>query len=158
MKRIVLLAVVLMISALAAQAQTPARPEENARIQPLLADAKKAGQARDAKLATLPESQAVRDAEKALEKANGAWQKAAESLPQYQEVKKAQASRDKSIEALNTAAVATAEDQAFKQAQAKLISEAFRILADNKLSSLEYRPEIDAAGNLVFAKVTPPKP
>jgi hypothetical protein len=129
-----LLAVMVLAGSVSAQTQnslTAAKPEEQARIKLLIEAETKAREALNTKVATLPEAQAVRDAQAALEKANAALQKAADALP---------------------------ESQAWREAGAKVLDEAYRIQAAHGLSSREFKPELDAKGNLVFAKTVPPKP
>lgn len=119
------------IGALAQSTTIPAKPDEQARIAPLVIALTKAGQARDAKIATLPEAQALRDAEAALTKARTALDKAAENLP---------------------------ENIAWKDAYAKVLDTAYDIQAKHNLSSREYQPRIGDKGELAFIPWTPPKP
>lgn len=113
-----------------AQGPPVAKPDENARIKPLVTAETQAREALNAKIATLPEAKAYKDAEDALKRAAEALNKAAGQLP---------------------------EDQAWKQAQARVLDEAYRIQAAHGLSSREYRPELNDKGELVFARATPPK-
>lgn len=107
-----------------------AGPADQARIRPLVDAETKAREALLAKTATLPESAAVKAAKDAYDKALADLNKATEKLPEH---------------------------QAWKAAGAKALVEAHRILAEHKLSSLEYRPELNAKGELVFTKVSPPQ-
>lgn len=109
---------------------TPAPPAEQARIKPLVEAETKAREALLAKTSTLPESAKVKAAKEAYDKALTELNAAAEKLPEH---------------------------DAWKQAGAKALDEAYRILAEQKLSSREYRPELNQAGQLVFTKITPPK-
>lgn len=79
------------------------------------------------------------------------------SLPESAKVKAAKEAYDKAVAELNTAAEKLPEHEAWKLAGAKALDEAYRILADNKLSSREYRPELNSEGKLVFARITPPR-
>jgi len=123
--------VVLVVTGVAA-AQTPvsAKPEENARLKPLVAAETKFREALNAKIATLPEAKAVNDAKEAYNKALEALNKAAENLP---------------------------ENAAWREAGAKVLDEAYRIQAAHNLSSREFKPELNSAGDLVFSKMVPPK-
>lgn len=130
-----LIVVTLLVLATAVLAQSPttpviASPNDQARIKPLVQAETEARKALNAKIATLPESKAYKDAEEALKKAGDALNKAAESLP---------------------------ENAAWKSAGAKVLDEAYRIQAAHSLSSREYRPELNDKGDLVFARIALPK-
>lgn len=107
-----------------------ANPADQARIKPLVEAETKAREALLAKTATLPESTAVKAAKEAYDKALANLNAAAEKLPEH---------------------------QAWKESGARALDEAYRILAENKLSSREYRPELNAKGELVFIKIEAPK-
>lgn len=131
MRRLIFVFTLLALAAVSTFAQnsiTTAKPEENARMKPLIAAENKAREALTAKLATLPESKAYNEAKQALDKAAEALNKAADSLP---------------------------ESSALKLAAAAAWDEAFRILAAHQLSSREYKPELDAKGDLIFTKLPP---
>jgi hypothetical protein len=123
---IILLALVLVVTPALAQAPLIATSEQQQRIKPLVDAETKARTALNAKIATLPEAKAYKDAEEALKKAGDALNKVAEALP---------------------------ENAAWKSASAKTLDEAYKILAEQRLSSREYRPELDQGGQLVFAKI-----
>lgn len=130
-----LVVVVMLMLATAVLAQTPttpaiANPADQARIRPLVDAETKAREALLAKTATLPESAAVKAAKDAY---------------------------DKALADLNTAAEKLPEHSAWKMAGAKALDTAYQILAEHKLSSREYRPELNAKGELVFTKVSPPQ-
>lgn len=127
---------IVLMSLYSALAQNPtapiiAKPEEQARIKPIITDLKKADQARMAKVATLPEAQAVRDAEAALTKAREALEKAAANLP---------------------------ETIAWKESWAKMLDVTYDIQAKHGLSSREYQPSFNEKDELTFVRSTPPKP
>lgn len=107
-----------------------APPADQARIKPLVEAETKAREALLAKTATLPESAAVKAAKEAY---------------------------DKALANLNTAAEKLPEHSTWKNAGAAALDEAYRILAANKLSSREYRPELNPKGELVFTKIAPPQ-
>lgn len=109
---------------------TAAKPEESARMKPLIAELTKAQEALLAKQVQLPEAKAVNDAK---------------------------AVYDKAVLALNDAAKKLPEHDAAKQAEAKALEVAYEILASHQLSSLKYKPEMNPKGELVFTKI-PPKP
>lgn len=112
-------------------ATTIAPPADQARIKPFVEAESKAREALLAKTTALPESAKVKAAKEAY---------------------------DKALSDLNTAAEKLPEHAAWKQAGAKALDEAYRILAEQKLSSREYRPELDpATSKLVFTKIAPPK-
>ena len=119
--------VLILLLPIAVIAQTPAKPEENARIKPLVAAQTAAQEKLVAKQAALPEKKAYDEAEAAFKKAAAALNKATEALPEY---------------------------ETWKLAGATTVREAFRILAAHQLSHLEYKPELNAKGELVFV----PKP
>lgn len=79
------------------------------------------------------------------------------ALPESAKVKAAKEAYDKAVMELNSAAEKLPEHAAWKQASAKVAEEGWQILADNKLSSLKYRPELNAEGQLVFTKIAAPK-
>lgn len=119
-----------------------ASPAEQARIKPLVVAETKAREALLAKTATLPESTTLKAAKEAYDKALEQLNKATEKLPEH---------------------------AAWKEAGARALDEAYRIQADHKLSSREYKPELNPKEDLVFVKIpvsvasagtapTPPKP
>lgn len=110
------------------QAPMVAKAEDQAVIKPLVDAEKKAREALNAKIATLPESKRYQEAEKALKDAAERLNAAAEKLP---------------------------ENKAWKDAGAKTLDTAYRLQAKYQLSSREYRPELDDKGDLVFAKFAP---
>lgn len=116
---------------LAQSPNIPAKPEEQAKIAPVVSALTKAGQARDAKIATLPEAQQLRDAQAALKKAQDALDAATAKLP---------------------------ENEAWKTAYAAVLDEAYKIQAAHNLSSREYQPQINDKGELAFVRWAPPKP
>lgn len=133
MKLLASLAVMLLL-AVAAFAQT-VKPEEQARIKPLLEEMKKAQEPFIAKRKTLPEEKAVADAQAAFDaaqtKLNAAIlerNKASEVLPEY-----------KTLQA----------------AENKFLDEVYRILASHNLSSREWRPTINEKGELALVKIQP---
>jgi len=127
MKRIItLIVLVLVVTPVLAQAPMIATSEQQQRIKPLVEAETKAREALNAKIATLPQAKAYKEAEEALKRAGDALNKAAETLP---------------------------ENGAWKLASAHTLDEAYKILAEQRLSSREYRPELDKQGQLVFAKI-----
>jgi hypothetical protein len=116
---------------LAQQQQILARPEEQAKVSPLIAELRKADKDRTTRIATLPEAQAARDAEVALAKAREALDKAAAALP---------------------------ETASWKSAYAKLLDESYKIQAAHSLSSREYQPLITDDGKLAFMPFKPSAP
>lgn len=121
------------------QIPTPAKPEENARLKPLLDSLNKVQAPFIAKRNTLPESKSVTDAQKVVADAQIVLQKA--------------------IEARDLAAQKLPEFDVVKSSEARLLDEIYKILADHKLSSREYRPTITDKGELAFVKIEqPPKP
>lgn len=125
------LLVLFTVPILAQNPLTVAKPEESARMKPLIEELTKAQKALLAKQVQLPEAKAVNDAKAVYDKALEALDKAAEKMP---------------------------EREAVKAAEAKALDEAYRILAAHNLSSREYKPEIGPKGDLVFAKIAPVKP
>src|SRR5690348_17148572 len=127
MKRVSVFLIVMLLTcgglALAQSAEILAKSEEQAKVKPIIAELTKVSQARDAKVATLPEAQKVRDAQAALEKANKDLQEAAEKLP---------------------------ETASWKVAYAKLLDTSFDIMAKQGLSSRQYQPRITDKGELAF--------
>ena len=126
-----LVIVTVLACAVIAQTQTSqilAKPDEQAKVKPIIDELKKADTARTAKIATMPEAQAVRDAEAALTKAREALDKAAGNLP---------------------------ETTAWKDSYLKLRIESYRIQAAHGLSSLEYEPRITEKNELAFVAVKP---
>jgi len=128
MRRLILMVLAVAVislttTGLAQQQQILAKPDEQAQVKPLIDELKKADQARVAKLATLPEAQAVRDAEAALNKAREALDKAAGNLP---------------------------ETAAWKDVYTRLRITSYRLQAKHGLSSLEYEPRITEKGELAF--------
>lgn len=117
----------LAVFSTAAMTQAPmiAKIEDQAVIKPLVDAEKKAREALNGKIATLPESKRYQEAEKALKDAAERLNAAAEKLP---------------------------ENKAWKDAGAKTLDMAYRLQAKYQLSSREYRPELDDKGDLVFAK------
>lgn len=133
MNRICLLLFILFVPFAIASAQsTEIKPEEQARVKPLIAEFTKAQEALNAKIDQMPEAKTVRDAQAALEKAIAALKKASESAP-------------------------FPERDVAKTAETKVIREFYRILAAHSLSSLEYRPVIDDKKELVIVKIEQPK-
>lgn len=111
-----------------ALAQTPpmiASPAEQGRMKPLVAAETKAREAVLAKSATLPESAAVKAAKEAYDKAVKDFDTATRNLPEHAE---------------------------WLKTNAAVVTTAFQIMADHKLSSLEYKPELNDKGELVFSK------
>ena len=136
MKRIAVFVITTLLAfaslALAQQAaEILAKPEEQVKIKPLVAELTKAFQERTTKRATLPEAQKVKDAEVALEKANKELDEAAEKLP---------------------------ETAAWKTAYAKLLDTSFDIMAKQGLSSRQYQPRITDKGELAFIPFKPTTP
>lgn len=133
MKRTFLLLTVILVFSITGSAQTPAKPEENARLKPLVDALSKANEPLLAKRNTLPESKAVADAQAALQKATEAQALAVQKLPEF---------------------------EAVKSAEARLLDEVYKIMADHRLSSREYRPSLNDKGELAFVKIEslPPSP
>lgn len=129
MRRIVFVLIILTTFSVTVYAQNLVKPEEQARMKPLIAAETKARESLNARVASLPEAKAYNAAKEALTKA---------------------------VEALNKATEALPENDAWKQAGAKVLDEAYRILAAHALSSREFKPELNAQGDLVFTKVVPP--
>lgn len=132
--KLVLLLFTILLPSTATLAQTPTTPviassAEQARIKPLVEAETKAREALLAKSATLPQSAAVKTAKEAYDKAVAELDKATKALPEH---------------------------QAWLKANAEVASTAFQIMADHKLSSLEYKPELNERKELVFPKI--PKP
>lgn len=133
MKRFFYLLFILLVPFAVANGQdTAVKPEEQARVKPLIAEYTKAQEALNAKIDQMPEAKTVREAQAALEKAITALKKASESAP-------------------------FPERDAAKTAEAKVVREFHRILADHRLSSLEYRPMLDDKREMVIVKVEQPK-
>jgi hypothetical protein len=134
MKRITIFFSIIVLSVaatvVAQNAINAATTAEQARIKPLIAAETKARETLNTKIATLPEAKAYNEARDALNKAAEALNKAAEGLP---------------------------ENAAWKEASAKVLDEAYKIQATHGLSSREFKPELDAKGDLVFTKLIPPK-
>lgn len=134
MRRLTLIFAIFVIAlgtvALAQTTPMVAKPEDQQIIKPLVEAEKKARENLNAKIATLPESKAYQDAEKALKEAGEKLNAAAEKLP---------------------------ENAVWKEAGAKTLDTAYRLQAKYQLSSREYRPELNDKGDLQFAKFTPPK-
>lgn len=130
--RLILVFVVatLFSTTLAAQTQVtaivPARPEEQARIKPLIEAETKAREALNAKIATLPEAKAVAAAKEAYDKALAALNAVTEKLP---------------------------ENDQWKRAGAAVLDAAYAIQAEHKLSSREYKPQLSNKGELEFTKL-----
>lgn len=132
MKRIVSLAVVLMFGAITAFAQTPAKPEENAKLKPMVAELTSAQESLNAKLVQTPEAKAVNDAKAIYDKAVAALDEARKKLPEFQKA---------------------------LTAEAKVLDEMYRVMATHGLSSREYRPVLSEKSELAFVKIEqPPKP
>lgn len=132
MKRTLLLLTTILLLSVNAWAQTPAKPEENARLKPLVDALSKANEPLLAKRSSLPEAKAVSDAQAALQRAIEAQELAVRKLPEF---------------------------EAVKSAEARLLDEIYKIMADHRLSSREYRPSISDKGELAFVKIEqPPKP
>lgn len=110
-----------------AQSTTPmiASPVEQARMKSLVTVETKAREMMLAKSATLPESAAVKAAKDAYDKAVASLEKANRGLPEHAE---------------------------WLKANAAMVGAAYQIMADNKLSSMEYKPELNDKGELVFTK------
>jgi uncharacterized protein YhaN len=125
--KLILLIIALSVTA---TAQTPAKPEQNAKLKPLVAEMTKAQEALNAKLIQLPEAKAVQDAKAAYDKAVAALNIAAEKLPEREMV---------------------------KTAEARVLDFMYRVQAEHALSSREYKPIISANGELAFVKIGPPK-
>lgn len=115
-----------------ASAQTPAKPEENARLKPLVAEMTKAQEVLTAKTIALPEAKAVDAAKAAYDKAITALNEARKKLPEY---------------------------QAALDAEGQVLRFMYQVQAQHALSSLEYKPTLNEKGELAFVKIEqPPKP
>lgn len=110
---------------------TAASPAEQAKIKPLIDAETSAREKLNAKIATLPSAKAVRDAKEAYDKALEALNKEAEKLP---------------------------ENNEWKKAGAAVLDAAYALQAEHKLSSREWKPQLNSRGELEFAKIEPPKP
>lgn len=134
MKRVILLLTIVAAFALTVAAQAPntitVKPEDQARIKPLVEVMNKAQEPLIAKRSSLPESKAVTDAQALLQKATDAQTAALQKLPEFKQV---------------------------QVAEAKLLDEIYRILAEYKLSSRDYKPTINDKGELAFVRIEPPK-
>lgn len=131
MNRIFFLLFILLVPFAIANGQANlATPAEQARVKPLLETLNKVSEPFVAKRNSLPESKAVSDAQAALQKAVDAQTAAAQKLPEFELI---------------------------KSAEAKLLDEIYKILADHKLSSREYKPTITDKGELAFVKIEQPK-
>lgn len=64
----------------------------------------------------------------------------------------------KAANALNAAISQLPEAKAYNAARNNSLDAQFRIMAKHGLSSREYKPELDAKGDLVFVKIVSPKP
>jgi hypothetical protein len=86
MRRLLVIALTLVVGGIALAQTLPmvAKPEDQAVIKPLVTAETKAREALNAKIATLPEAKALKDAQDALNKA-------AESLPENQAWRQASA-------------------------------------------------------------------
>lgn len=111
---------------------TPATATEQARVKPLIDTWKKAQEPFIAKRDALPESKAVKDAQAALAAA--------------------QVNLDKALEARAKVEVTLPEFDPVKVAEARLLDELYRILADRKLSSRDFRPTLNDKGELAFVR------
>lgn len=132
MRRTFLLLTTILLFNISAWAQTPAKPEENARLKPMVAELTSAQEALNAKLVQTPEAKAVNDAKAAYDKAVAALDEARKKLPEFQKA---------------------------LSAEAKVLDEMYRIQAAHSLSSREYRPILSEKGELAFVKIeAPPKP
>lgn len=120
----------ILCLAIMALAQTPmvATSVEQEKIRPLVSAETKAREAVLAKSASLPESKAVADAKVAYDKAVADLDKAAKALPEHSE---------------------------WIKANAAVVGAAYQIMADHKLSSLDYWPKLSEKGELVFTKKPP---
>lgn len=110
-----------------ALAQTPmlATTAEQEKIRPLVTAETKAREAVLAKSASLPESRAVADAKAAYDKAVADLDKAQKALPEHAE---------------------------WTKANAAVVALAYQIMADHKLSSINYWPKLNDKGELMFVK------
>lgn len=124
-----LIVIALSVMTMTGLAQAPliADPAEQAKMKPLIAAETKAREQVLAKSATLPESAAVKAAKDAYDKAVADFDKATRSLPEH---------------------------AAWLKANAAVVSTAYQIMADHKLSSMDYKPELSPKGELVFLKKT----
>lgn len=131
MKRVWLLMTIVLFTYAVPHAQTPAKPakpDEQARIQPLIAAETTARDALNKKAEALPEMKAYRDAQEALRKAGAALEKAINALP---------------------------EKEALKTVSSKTLDEAARIQAAHGLSAREFEPRLDDKGKLIFLPRSP---
>jgi len=143
--------------AIAQNSISPVRPEEQTRMKPLIEAETKAREALNAKIATMPEAKAFQSAQDELKKATDAFNLSVDKLdtPEAKALRAARDSFQKALEALNRSAEKLPENSAWKEAGAKSLDLAYQIMAEHKLSSREYKPELNAQGDLVFAKVLP---
>lgn len=164
--QVILVICLVVVASVAVIAQTPTSsltPAEQARIKPLVAEETKAREALNAKIATLPEAKTFQSAQDAVKKADEALAKIIPTL-KIKEAVDLQAARDalqKALDDLNKAVEKLPENAAWKEAGAKSLDLAYQIMAEHKLSSREFKPELNPQGDLVFTKlasVTPPKP
>lgn len=121
----------LLVGITHAQTQTPAKPEENARLKPMIAELTTAQESLNAKLVQSPEAKAVNDAKAVYDKAVAALDEARKKLPEFQRA---------------------------LTAEAKVLDEMYRIQAIYSLSSREFRPVLNDKNELAFVKIEPPKP
>ncbi len=112
-------------------AQSPAKPEENAQLKPLVTELTSAQEALNAKLVQSPEAKAVNDAKAAYDKAVEALNKSREKLPEFQKA---------------------------LTAEAKVLDFMYQVQAAHGLSSREFRPVLNDKGELAFVRSDPPKP
>jgi len=142
------------------QTPTPATAAEQARMKPLIAAETKAREELNAKVATLPEAKTFQAAQDEYKKATEAFNKAAENLdiPEARAMRAARDALQKALDALNKSVEKLPENTAWKEAGAKSLDLAYQIQAEHKLSSREYKPDLNPQGELVFLKVVPGKP
>lgn len=132
MKRTLLLLTLTLLFNINAWAQTPAKPEENARLKPMVTELTSAQEALNAKLVLSPEAKAVNEAKAVYDRAVAALDEARKKLPEYQRA---------------------------LTAEAKVLDEIYRAMAAHGLSSREYRPILSDKGELAFVRIEPaPKP
>lgn len=122
--------ILTLLSAVTVSAQTSVKPEEQAKLKPLIEALNKANDTFTAKRDAMPETKAVAEAQAVLQKAVSTQQAAMQKLPEYEPV---------------------------KVAEAKLLDQIYQVMADHKLSSREYRPVLTDKGELAFTRIEQPK-
>lgn len=98
--------------------------------------------------ATISENARIKPLVAARQKAFDAFSEKRNALPEYKALQEAQAKFEKVAEALP-------EYNNWKSSQAAVIRESYRIMAEHKLSHLDYEPRLNDKGDLEFVPVKP---